>query len=55
MSENDLKELDGDFDDRLLCFDCMRGSLSGMTEREDEAEMRAFFSEKGQKSLAAAT
>ena len=57
MSENALKELDGDGDgdDRLLCFDCMRGALSGMTEREDEAEMRAFLSEKGQKPPPAAT
>jgi hypothetical protein len=52
MSENEVNEMDGD---RLLCFECMRGALSGMTEGEDEAEMRAFLSEKGQKPPVAAT
>jgi hypothetical protein len=52
MSENEVNEMDGD---RLLCFECMHAALSGMTEREDEAEMHAFLSEKGQKPPVNAT
>jgi hypothetical protein len=36
--------LDGD---RLLCVECMRGALCGMTEQEVRSEMRAFLKEKG--------
>ena len=45
MSEADEEFLDGE---HLLCLDCMRGAISGLTEAEDEAEMRAFLKEKGQ-------
>lgn len=44
MTEAKIAVLDGD---RLLCFECMRGALCGMTEQEDESEMRAFLKEKG--------
>ena len=42
MTEKEA-EMDGE---RLLCFACMRGALSGMSEGEDEAEMRAFLSKE---------
>jgi hypothetical protein len=44
MSEDKIAVLDGD---RLLCFECMRVALCGMTEQEDESKMRAFLIEKG--------
>jgi hypothetical protein len=44
MSEAKIAVLDGD---RLFCFECMCGALCGMTEQEDESDMRAFLKEKG--------
>ena len=52
MREADEEHLEGT---RLLCLECMRGAISGMTEGEDEAEMRAFLAEKGQAVPARAT
>jgi hypothetical protein len=40
---------------RVLCLDCARASISGLTEGEDESEMRSFLAAKGQGVPASAT
>ena len=40
---------------QLLCFDCVHASILGLTDGEDEAEIRAFLAKKGLAVPATAT
>ena len=52
MREDEEDGMDGS---RLICLSCARSSISGTTQEEDEAEMRAYLCKKGQTVPAAAT